>query len=149
MMGIDLRISLAKREGLILRSMALKRLHVVFVAVLVALLGVVASGQTTHYYVSMRFEDPNGVIRDFRTPEGTATAQIQLRDGDSFRDFYLRLAVRDATAGVVLVSLLDGRDADSKVLDEFELTTGGGVTRTQTTPSFGLAALGIEERGNP
>ena len=140
---------MTKGEGLILRSMALKRPHVVLVAVFVALLGLVASTQTTHYYITLRFEDPNGVIRDFRTPEGTATAQIQLRDGDSFRDFYLRLAVPDAAAGVVLVSLLDGRGADSQVLDEFELRIEAGFTRTRTSPSFGLAALGIEERGNP
>jgi hypothetical protein len=47
------------------------------------------------------------------------------------------------------VSLLNGRDADSQVLDEFELRVGAGFTRTRTSPSFGLAALRIEERGSP
>lgn len=117
----------------------------ILVAVLVVLGGLVVSTQATPY-ITLRFEDPNGTSRDIRTPAGTATAMVQLRDGDTYRDFYLGLVIRDAAAGVVLVTVREGRSSESRLLDEFELRAGAGLMRTMTSPSFGLAILAIEER---
>jgi hypothetical protein len=117
----------------------------ILVAILVVLGGLVVSAQTTPY-ITLRFEDPNGTTRDIRTPPGTATAAVQLRDGDTYRDFYIGVTIRDAAAGVILVAVREGRSRDSRLLDEFELRVGAGLKRTMTSPSFGLAVLAIEER---
>jgi hypothetical protein len=94
--------------------------------------------------IALRIELPDGSHVDAPTPEGKATAGVQLKDGDDYRDFFIDLAIRDL--GPVTASIRGSRDSDGPVLDDFDLVVGGEVRRTTTTPAFGLSVLRIYNR---
>jgi hypothetical protein len=119
---------------------------VVFLAVLLAWGGLTVSGHAKRY-VSLHLELPNGDVREMRTPEGTATAQIQLKDGREWRAFYLDLDILDAEDCAVLVSIRNSRQAGAEAIDEFELREDGPLTTTSTVPAFGVALRDVEDCG--
>ena len=83
--------------------------------------------------------------RQVSTAEGKATAGVQLRLGDDYRDFYLDVTIRDLASGLVLVSVREDRNSD-RVVDEFELMVDGGSIQAATAPPFRLSVLRIFER---
>jgi hypothetical protein len=96
--------------------------------------------------VELRVEFPDSTTHDLSTPEGRATAKLSLSHGDSYREFFVDLTIRDLASGRIQASIRDSRRPDSPVLDEFDLPIGGAVIRTTTAPSFGLSALGTHEQ---
>ena len=112
-------------------------------AVFIICAGSAASTQPMHR-VALRLELPGGETREIQVREGDAAVQVQLADGQGYRDFYLRLVVQGESRRVLLVSVRDGRGSDAATVDEFELVVGGDLRRTQTSPSFALALLRVE-----
>jgi hypothetical protein len=90
-------------------------------------------------------ENLESQVREIRTPEGRATATVQIKQGDSYPTFYIDLTVRDRASGIIGVSIRTDKDSDV-VVDEFDLQTEGGTHSTLTSPSFGVAALQIFDR---
>jgi hypothetical protein len=83
--------------------------------------------------------------REIGTPEGRATAVVQIKDGDEYPTFYLDLIVRDVASGLVLVTIRSDRTSDTTV-DEFELRADGGTIQAATMPPFQLTVLRVLER---
>jgi hypothetical protein len=99
--------------------------------------------------VAMRLEiqddNRNSQFREIRTPEGRATATVQIKQADSYPTFYLDVSVLDHDSGLIRVSIRTDRNSDA-VVDEFDLQTEGGTRSTATSPSFGVGALQIFDR---
>ena len=116
----------------------------IVLAILMICGGSAAATQPMHR-VALRIELPSGETREIRAREGEAAVQVELFDGQAYRDFYLRLVVREEAGRVLLVSVRDGRGSDADTLDEFELVVGGDLRRTRTSPSFALALLQVDD----
>jgi hypothetical protein len=120
---------------------------VAVLTVLMAISGSTIPAQTPDC-ITLRIEIPDergNKIREISTPEGKATAGVQIRDGDEYPTVYLDLTVRDLASGLIRVSIRDDQDSD-RVVDQFDLQIGGESVRTTTKPSFGLSVLRIFER---
>jgi hypothetical protein len=90
-------------------------------AVLVTLLMISSStiaAQSLHC-IRLQVEFPDDAEpRQVSTAEGKATAGVQLRLGDDYRDFYLDLTIRDLASGLVSVAVREDRNSD-RVVDEY------------------------------
>ena len=95
--------------------------------------------------IALRIYIPQAdATREFITPEGTATANLQIKDGEKYPSFLLDLTVRDLAAGLVLVTV---RDQESgRTLDKFELRANDGEVQAATTPAFAVAVRRIFEQ---
>jgi hypothetical protein len=82
--------------------------------------------------------------REIVTPEGTATASLQIKDGERFATFLLDLVVGDLAAGIVLVTVRD--EESGFTLDKFELRANDGEVQAATTPAFTLDVRRIFEQ---
>jgi len=102
------------------------------------------SGQAVQC-IRARIDLPTGEPTEIKTREGRRTAKLSLQEGDSYRGFFLDLAIRDLTGGIVLVSVRDA-DNEERVVDEFESRVGEAARQTATAPQFGIAVLGIYEQ---
>ena len=120
--------------------------HLALLTALMAISGSSLPAQTTLQCITLRIEFPDeGKTREVSTPEGKATAAVQIKDGDEYPTVYLDLTIRDLASGLIRVSIRDDQNSD-RVVDEFDLQIDDGSFRTTTTPSFGLSVLRIFER---
>ena len=108
------------------------------------LLGGLSVTAQARRHVTFRLELPDGNQTEIRTPEGSATAMIQLKYDEEWRDFYLDLSIRESPDCGILVSIRDGRQTDAAKLDEFELRRDGTPMRTNTIPTFRLGLRSVE-----
>jgi hypothetical protein len=85
--------------------------------------------------VTIRLDLANGAHPALTLSDG-GMATITLKDGATFG---FRTRVRDADAGSVSVTIVDGGAADSPTLAELDLTVGATAVQSGTSPSFGVA----------
>ena len=85
--------------------------------------------------------------REITTPEGAATASLQIKDGEKFPTFLLDLIVSDLAAGLVAVTVRDGETG--LTLDKFDLRANDGEVQASTTPAFTLDVRRIFEQTSP
>ena len=115
------------------------------VLVLALAAGLMARAQARQC-VTLRIDIPqHDTSREISTPEGKATAVVQIKDADRYPTFYLDLIVRDVTTGLVLVTIRTDRTSE-RAVDEFELRPEGGTIQTATMPPFQLSVLRVFER---
>ena len=119
------------------------RRSVVIAATMMTVAAIVVGAQAQRPCIALRIQPPGGEPRESDTREGKATVTVQLKHGESYRDFYIDLEI--VAADLVHASIRDTRQPDSRVLDELDLPVGEEMTRTSTVPSFGLSIVATYE----
>jgi hypothetical protein len=119
----------------------LVRFSTVALVLALALGGASLSGQGVRL-VTLRIDLASGAHPALTLSDG-GMATITLKDGGTFG---FRTHIRDAGAGLVSVTIVDGGEPDSPTLAELDLTVGATAVPSGTSPSFGVAVERIVQR---
>jgi hypothetical protein len=111
-------------------------------AALVVALAVVGASAQGVRLVTIRIDLANGAHPALTLADG-GMATLTLKDAGTFG---FRTQIRDADAGIVSVTIVDGGAVDGPTLAELELTVGATAVQSGTSPSFGVAVARIVQR---
>jgi hypothetical protein len=114
------------------------------VATVLALWVVAASGQQNPR-ITIRIDFPTGETRELPPLPAPNSGHIQFLWEGSYRDFYHWWSILDRDAGRVRFTIRAGRERDSELLDEIDVTMGELAVQTNTSPPLGFAVLRIEK----